>query len=228
MGASRPRWAGSGLRSEHLTRHPLPDALARLIALRRRVKEFGRSLIDGGVPQAMLGVEPLHLDQFNVGVLCPVHGSTGNPPFRTGKTCGQVCASPGIMTLLRSTTLGDNFTVSRLPKPDGPRLVAKHNGVIPTPHHCMGAARHLSDGYQVAGRDPLRPGPWELRCVPDGDNLTLGPDLAEILFDTQHNAAVESRGRERIAGRSSHSASMPRRPRRRPNTLTSERVMRPQ
>jgi hypothetical protein len=26
----------------------------------------------------------------------------------------------------------------------------------------------------VTGRDPLRPGPRELRCVPDGDNLAPG------------------------------------------------------
>jgi hypothetical protein len=38
------------------------------------------------------------------------------------------------MSLLRSTT-GNDFAVSRLPKADRPRLIAKHNGVIPTPHH---------------------------------------------------------------------------------------------
>jgi hypothetical protein len=64
----------------------------------------------------MLGVEPLHFTQFDVGVFGPVHGSTGNPPLRTGQACGQVCASPGIMSLLRSTTLGNDFAVSRLPK----------------------------------------------------------------------------------------------------------------
>ncbi len=148
----------------------------------------------------MLSVEPLHLDQLDIGVLGPVDGSTGNPPLRTGQTFGQVCASPGIVSLLRSTTLGNDFAVSRLPKPDRPRLIGKHNGVIPTPHHCIGAVWHLSDGYQVAGRDPLRPGPRELRCVPDGDNLTLGQDLAGILFDTQHDAAAESRGSERVPG----------------------------
>jgi hypothetical protein len=119
----------------------------------------------------MLGVEPLHFTQFDVGVFGPVHGSTGNPPLRTGQACGQVCASPGIMSLLRSTTLGNDFAVSRLPKAGSPRLIAKHNGVIPTPHHCIGAARHLNDGYQVTGRYPLGPGLRELRCVPDGDNV---------------------------------------------------------
>jgi hypothetical protein len=122
----------------------------------------------------MLGVEPLHFDQLDVGVLGSVHGSTGNPPLGTGQACGQVCASPGIMSLLRSTTPGNDFAVSRLPKADRPRLIVKHNGVIPTPHHCIGAARHLGNGYQVTGRDPLRPGPRELRCVPDGDNLAPG------------------------------------------------------
>ncbi len=184
----------------------------------RRVKEFGRSLLEGGVPQAMPGVELLDLNELDVGVLGPVRGFTGNPPLRTGQTCGQVCASPAIMSLLRSTALGNDFAVSRFPKPDGPRLIAKHNGVIPTPDHYIGAARHLSDGYQVTGRDPLRPRPRELRCVADRDNLTLGQDLADILFDAQHDAAVQLRGSGRVPGRSSHSAIMPRRPHPRPDT----------
>src|SRR5580704_15635379 len=35
----------------------------------------------------------------------------------------------GRMSLPRSTRLGDNFAVTRLPEPDSPGLVAKHNGV---------------------------------------------------------------------------------------------------
>jgi len=134
----------------------------------------GGSLLDGGVPQAMLGDESLHFDQLDVGVLGPVHGSSGNPPLRTGQACGQVCARPGIMSLLRPTAPSNDFAVSRLPKADRPRLIVKHNGVVPTPHHCVGAARQLSDGYQVTGRDPFRPGPRELRRVPDGHNLAPG------------------------------------------------------
>lgn len=122
----------------------------------------------------MLGEEPLYFHQLDVGVLGSVHGSAGNPPLRTGQACRHVCTCPGIMSLLRSPTPRNDFAVSRLPKADRPRLIAKHNGVIPTPHHCVGAARHLSDGYQVTGRDPLRPRPRELRCVPDGHNLALG------------------------------------------------------
>ena len=173
----------------------------------------------------MLGAEPLDLDDLDVGVLGAAHGFTGNPPLRTGQACGQVCASPGIMSLLRSTTLGNDFAVSRFPEPGGSRLIAKHDGVIPTPHHCSGTARHVSDGYQVTGRDPLRPGPRELRRVTDRDNLTRGHDLAYILFDAQHDAAVESRGSERVPGRSSHSASMPRRPRPRPDTLIPKQLI---
>ena len=122
----------------------------------------------------MLCEESLHLDQLDVGVLGPVHGSSGNPPVRTGQARGQVGTSPGIMSLLRPTAPRNDFAVSRLPKADRPRLIAKHNGVVPAPHHCVGAARYLSDGYQVTGRDPLRPGPRELRRVPDGYNLAPG------------------------------------------------------
>lgn len=97
----------------------------------------------------MLGVKALDFVQFDVGVLGSVHGSVGNPPIGTGKTCGQVCASPGIVSPPRSARPSDNFAVSRLPKPDRRRLVAKHDGVVPTPHYCARAARHLSDGYQM-------------------------------------------------------------------------------
>jgi len=92
-------------------------------------------------------VETLDFLQLDVGVLGSVHGSAGNPPLGTGQACGQVCASPGLMSLPRSTRLGDNFAVSRLPEPDSPSLVAKHNGVVPAPHHSVRAAGYLSDGY---------------------------------------------------------------------------------
>jgi len=131
----------------------------------------------------MLRAEPLDLDQLDIGVLGPVDGSAGNPPLGTGQTCGQVGASPGIVYLARSTRLSNDFTVGWLPQPDRPRLMGQHYGVIPAPHHRIGAARHLGESYQVTGRDPLRPGLRELRCVPDGDHLTLGQDLAKILFD---------------------------------------------
>jgi hypothetical protein len=97
----------------------------------------------------MLGVKALDFVQFDVGVLGSVHGSAGNPPVSTGKTRGQVRASPGIVSLPRSARLSDDFAVSWLPKPDRRRLAAKHDGVVPTPHYCARAARHLSDGYQM-------------------------------------------------------------------------------
>lgn len=148
----------------------------------------------------MLGVEPVDLDQFDIGVLGPVSGSAGNPPLGTGQTCGQVGASPGMMPLLRSTRLSNDLAVGRLPQSDRPRLMGEHHGVVPAPHHRIGAARHLGESYQVTGRDPLRPGLRELRCVPDGDNLTPGQDLADILFDPQHDATAKPRGGERVPG----------------------------
>jgi hypothetical protein len=159
-----------------------------------------RSWASGGVPQAMLRAEPLHFDQLDVGVFGPVDGSAGYPPIGTGQACGQVGTSSGFISLLRSTTLGNDFAVGRLPQRDRPRLSGQHHGVIPAPHHHIGAARHLGDSYQVTGRDPLRPGPRELRCVPDGYKLTFGQDLADILFDPQHYAAAKSRGGERVRG----------------------------
>jgi uncharacterized protein with GYD domain len=153
-------------------------------------------------------VEALDFVQLDLGVLGPVHGPAGHPPLGTGQACGQVGASPGIISLLWPATLGDDFAVGRLPEPDRRRLAAKHNGVIPAPHHNR-AARYLSDGYQMTRRDPLPPRRRELRCVPDGGNLALGQDLAGILFDTEHDAAAESWGNQGACRRSSHSSSMP-------------------
>ena len=122
----------------------------------------------------MVRVKTLDFVQLDVGVLGLVHGSAGHPPLGTGQACRQVCASPGLMPLLRSTRPGDNFAVSRLPEPDSASLVAKHNGVVPAPHHSVRAAGYLSDGNQMTRRDPLPPRGRELRGVSDGDNLTFG------------------------------------------------------
>ena len=181
-----------------------------------KVKERRCSQVEDGVPHVLLRVEALDFVQLDLGVLGLVHGSAGNPPPSTGQTCGQVCASPGTISLLWPATLGDDFAMSGLPEPDRPRLAAKHNGVIPAPHHSIKAARYLSDGYQMTRRDPLPPRRRELRCVPDGDNLAPGQDLAGILSGTEHDAAAQSRGNQGASRRSSHSSSMPERHRRVP------------
>jgi hypothetical protein len=161
----------------------------------------------------MLGAEAFQFGQFNVGILGPVHGAAGHPPLRAWQTCGQVGASPGIRPLLRLALLGHYLAVTGLPQADRPSLMADYDGVIPTPHHHTGAARHLSDGYQVTRRDPLRARPRELRCVPDGDKTAPGQHMAGLFFDTQHDGAVESRRSQRVLLGSSHPASVPRRPR---------------
>jgi len=46
-------------------------------------------------------------------------------------------------------------------------LAAKHHCVIPAPHHRIRAAWHLSDGHQMAWRDPFLSRGGELRGVPD-------------------------------------------------------------
>src|SRR5438046_885681 len=105
-----------------------------------KVKEPGCSQVEDGVPHVLLRVKAPDFVQLDLGVLGLVHGSAGNPPLSTGQTCGQVCATPGIIALPRSATLRDDFAVSGLPEPDRPRLAAKHNGVIPAPDHSIRAA----------------------------------------------------------------------------------------
>jgi len=182
----------------------------------RGVKDLGCSEVEDGVPHVLPRVEALDFVQLDLGVLGLVYGSAGNPPLSTGQTCGQVCASPGIISLLRSAGLGDDFAVSGLPEPDRLPLAAKHNGVVPAPHHSIRAARYLSDGHQMTRRDPLPPRRRELRCVPDRDNLAPRQDLAGILSGTEHDGAAESRGNRGACRRSSHSSSMPERHRRIP------------
>jgi hypothetical protein len=83
----------------------------------------------------MLGVEALDLVQLDLGVLGSVHGSAGDPPFSAGQACGQVCASPGSILLLRSASLSGNFAMGRLPEPDRARIAADYDGVVPAPYH---------------------------------------------------------------------------------------------
>lgn len=142
----------------------------------------------------MPGVEALDFVQFDVGFLGPAHGPAGNPPLCTGQTRGQVRAGPGIVFLPRPAALGGDLAVGRLPEPDGRRLAAQHNGVIPTPHHGGQAAWELGDGHQMTRRYPLTPGRRELCRVPDGDDTAPGQDLAGILIDAEHNAAAEPWG----------------------------------
>jgi hypothetical protein len=95
------------------------------------VTGLSRSQAEGGVPHVMLGVKAPDFVQFDLSVLCLVYGFAGNPPLRAGQTSRQDCASPGIVSLLRSAPPGGNFAMGRLPEPDSPRLAADHNGVVP-------------------------------------------------------------------------------------------------
>jgi hypothetical protein len=83
----------------------------------------------------VLGVKALDFVQLDLGVLGPVRGSAGNPPLSAGQSGGQVCASPGIIVLLRPAPLGGNLAMGWLPEPDRARVAAKHNSVVPAPYH---------------------------------------------------------------------------------------------
>lgn len=67
----------------------------------------------------------------------------------------------------------------------------------------------LSNGYQMARQHALPPGRQELRCVPDGDGLAPGQDLAGILLlRTEHDAAAEPGDDQGTCSRSGHSSSI--------------------
>jgi hypothetical protein len=180
-----------------------------LLILARQARGVACSPAEGGVPHVVPGVKALDFVQLDLGVLGPVHGAAGNPPFSAGQACGQVRASPRAVVLLRPAPPGGNFAVGRLPELDGARVAAEHDGVVPAPYHHAGQARCLSDGYQMAWQHALSPGRRELRCVPDGEGLALGLDLAGILLRTEHDAAAESRDIQGTCGRSGHPSSMP-------------------
>ena len=112
------------------------------------------------------------------------------------------------MALLRSAPLGGNLSMGRFPELDEIRVAAEHDGVVPAPHHHGGGARSLGDGYQMTRQYPLSPRRRELRCVPDGDSLAVGQDLAGILLGAQHDAAVKPWGSQGTRRPSSHPSSM--------------------
>jgi hypothetical protein len=168
----------------------------------------GCSSAEGGVPHVVLGVEALDFVQLDLGVLGPVRGCAGDPPLSAGQACGQVCASAGIILLLRAAPLGGNLAMGRLPEPDRARIAANHNSVVPAPDHHGGDTRYLSEGYQMTRQYPLPARRRELRRVPDGDNLAADQDLAGILLGTEHDAAAEPRGNRCTWSRSSHPSSM--------------------
>lgn len=176
----------------------------------RGVKDLGCSEVEDGVPHVLPRVEALDFVQLDLGVLGLVYGSAGNPPLSTGQTCGQVCASPGIITLLGPPPLGGNFAMSRLPEPDRARPAAQHNGVVPAPDHHGGDARLPGDGHQMTRQHPLTPRRRKLRCVPDGYHLAPGQNLAGILLGTEHDAAAEPPDTQGTWSRNSHPSSMPR------------------
>jgi hypothetical protein len=157
----------------------------------------------------VLGIEALYFAQLDIGILGPVHRLTGHPPLRAGQARGQVRASPGIIVLPRAAPLGGNFAMGRLPEPDGARVAAQHNGVVPAPDHHGGDARCPGDRDQMTRQNPLPPRRRELRCVPDGYNLAAGHHLAGILLGMEHDAAAEPRGARGTGSRDGHPSSMP-------------------
>ena len=62
------------------------------------VKKLRCSQAEDGVLHVLLRVEALDFVQLDLSVLGLVHGSAGNPPLSTRQTCGQACASPGILS----------------------------------------------------------------------------------------------------------------------------------
>jgi hypothetical protein len=62
------------------------------------------------------GVKALNVVQFDLGILCRVHGPAGHPPLCARQARGQVCAAPWSVALLRPSPLGGNFAMGRLPE----------------------------------------------------------------------------------------------------------------
>jgi hypothetical protein len=99
----------------------------------------------------MLGAETLDLIQLDVGVLRLGHGGTRDPPVGAGQPRGQKGSRSGRWMRPVVTGMRDNFAMCGLPKPDKARLLAEHDGVVPSPDHRFSAVRRARDRYEMTG-----------------------------------------------------------------------------
>ena len=114
------------------------------------------------------------------------------------------------ISLQRPTTLGDDFAMSGLPEPHRLRLAAKHNGVIPAPHHSIRAARHLSAGPRSPGKTRSLRGAGNCDAYrTETTSPWPGPGRHPLRHGPRYRSA--SRGVIKARPRSSHSSSMPER-----------------
>jgi len=63
----------------------------------------------------MLGAETPDFIQLNVGILCPRHGGTSNPPVGTGQPGGQIGAGSRLPVPLPAARMRYNFAMRWLP-----------------------------------------------------------------------------------------------------------------
>ena len=156
----------------------------------------------------MLSAEALDFIQFDVRLLRLRHGAARDPPVGARQAGGQIGPGSGLSVLPGAARMGSNFAVCGLPEPDKARLFAEDDGVEPPPDHHLSAVRRGRDGYQVAGRDPLRPRRGEGRRVSNRRKLSRPENLTRIFLNMQHDPATQQCGSMTSIRRSNHPPSV--------------------
>ena len=103
------------------------------------------------IPEVVFSTETLDLIELDIGVPGHIDASAGNPPLGAGQAGRQVGTRPRATRPLGRAGLSHHVTVRRLPQPDLPAVVTKHDGVVPPKDHRLGAVWGYRDGYQVPG-----------------------------------------------------------------------------
>src|SRR5215472_2616665 len=157
-------------------------------------------------PEVVLGVQGLHVVQFDMRTMRMAAGTVGDPPLGSRKAGRGVGARPGILHLVRRPWLGGDLAMRWLPQPNQTVvLTAQHDCVVPPPHHDVGTVRASGDRDQMAGRHPLDPRRGEHWREPGRADFALAPDVASMFTHAYYAGSSKRRWGEGCLGqRSGH------------------------
>lgn len=153
------------------------------------------------VPEVVFDVEALDLVEFDIGVSWFGDYRPGYPPLGLGKSGGQIGARTGRGGPITRSTRCRHLTVRRLPEGDCVASLLDDDRVVPPPHDHLGPAGRACDRYQVARRDPFDTGARKRCGVANPASATVDENLARLILDSEHDAAVQPRSAWTPVGR---------------------------